>query len=203
MKNLSRIIIAILSIAIAGYAFQFLDFKVKGILFDKGELTQSLPYLLTFYTHTTLGGLALVLGSFQFFPKLRNKYLKIHRLLGKTYVAACLLSGTAGFLIAFFANGGWSNKLGFSLLAIAWLFTTWQAYAFIRKGEVELHRKWMVRSFAVTLAAVTLRLYLPLLIMSGLSFPQAYAVVSWMCWIPNLLVAEWLLHREAAQLTTG
>lgn len=193
----------ILSIAIAGYAFKFLNFKIEGILSDKGELTRSLPYLIAFYTHTTLGGVALAIGSFQFFPRLRNRYLRAHRTIGKLYVVCCLLSGAAGLIIAQFAGGGWSNTLGFSLLAIAWLFTTYQAYAFIRKGAVEQHRKWMIRSFALTLAAVALRLYLPLLMLSGLSFPQAYALVSWLCWIPNLLVAEWLVRKNSSQLATN
>ena len=49
------------------------------------------------------------------------------------------------------------------------------------------------RNYALTLAAVTLRIELPLLQMAGgMTFDQAYATIAWMCWIPNLVLAEWL-----------
>lgn len=45
-------------------------------------------------------------------------------------------------------------------------------------------------------AAVTLRLYLPLLFLAGLDFTEAYRIVSWVCWVPNLLVIEWWIRRQ-------
>jgi ABC-type spermidine/putrescine transport system permease subunit II len=58
------------------------------------------------------------------------------------------------------------------------------------------HRRWMIRSFALTFAAVTLRLYLPLGFLLPVSFDDAYRVISFLCWVPNLLAAEWLLRRR-------
>lgn len=203
MKIIGRILLVILSIGISFYAFGFLDFKVKGILLDKGSLVDSLPYLLAFYTHVSLGGIALIIGPFQFFPKWRRRRMSWHRNMGKLYVLSCLLGGVAGLSLAFFANGGIGNTFGFGLLALFWLWTTTQAYRYIRRGKVELHRYWMIRSFSLTLAAVTLRLYLPLLMSSGLEFESAYRLVSWLCWIPNLLVAEWMVRKMQSEVVAS
>ena len=60
------------------------------------------------------------------------------------------------------------------------------------------HRAWMVRAFALILAAVTLRLQLPGLfwIFSGDETP-VFAVVAWTAWVPNLVAAEWILRRRS------
>ena len=53
----------------------------------------------------------------------------------------------------------------------------------------------MIRSFALTFAAVMLRIYLPLAQVAGIPFDVSYPVISFLCWVPNLLVAELLLQR--------
>ena len=53
----------------------------------------------------------------------------------------------------------------------------------------------MIRSYAMILAAVTLRIELPLLAMWLQGFAPAYRIVAWSCWVPNLLVAEWIARR--------
>ena len=79
------------------------------------------------------------------------------------------------------------------MLAITWLITTAMAYLRVRQGDIVRHRMWMVRSYALTLAAVTLRIYLPITQIKGIPFESAYPVIAWMCWVPNLLLAEWLV----------
>ena len=53
----------------------------------------------------------------------------------------------------------------------------------------------MVRNFSLTFAAVTLRLYLPSTVVLGIAFENAYPFVAWLCWVPNLVVAEFLFKR--------
>jgi hypothetical protein len=72
-----------------------------------------------------------------------------------------------------------------------------QAYRAIRARQVQRHHVWMLRSFALTLAAVTLRIYLPISQLAGASFENAYAAIAWLCWVPNLLFAEYLAGRRA------
>jgi hypothetical protein len=53
----------------------------------------------------------------------------------------------------------------------------------------------MTRNYALAFAAVTLRLYVPLSIAAGGEFEQVYAPIAWLCWVPNLLAAEFLVRR--------
>lgn len=198
MKSLGRILMVLLSLSIGAYAFTFLDFKIKSILETKVELAQVLLYQVAFYSHVTGGGLALMTGAFQFFPKLRQKRITWHRFLGRIYVIACFWGGISGLAIAFYATGGTLAKFGFSNLAVLWLYTTAKAYKTIKKREIEAHREWMLRSFALTFAAVILRLQLPFYMSTlTMDFLPAYRLVSWSCWVPNLILVEWFIQRQA------
>lgn len=144
--------------------------------------------------HFSTGAIAIVAGAFQFSASLRRKRLSLHRLLGRFYVGSILISGIASFVLAINSVGGIYVQTGFGLMATFWLITTFRAYQLIRQGNVKGHENWMVRSYAVTLAGVTLRLWLGLSILLGAKFSEAYPILAWACWIPNLIVAEWYLR---------
>ena len=188
-----------LALAIGLYPIIYLivDMKSNGLLESIGqELLGSTLYNIGFYMHIYFGGLALLTGWSQFSKKWRNKYLKTHRTLGKIYVVSVLLSGISGFYIALYANGGLTAKLGFGILAILWLLSTVKAHLTIRNKKVTEHQKWMIRSYALCFAAVTLRIWLPLLPMIlQIDFDSAYIIISWLCWVPNLIFAEFLIRR--------
>lgn len=82
-------------------------------------------------------------------------------------------------------------------LALAWLASGAFAWLKIRRGEVEAHRRWMIRNFGLTLAAVSLRLWLPALVAGGVPMPVAYPLVAWLCWMPQAVWIEWRLARGA------
>ena len=110
---------------------------------------------------------------------------------------AVLLSGIAGLGIAFFATGGIIPALGFGGLAILWLYTTSNAYTSIKKIDIDAHQRWMIRSYALCFAAVTLRLYLPLFTgLMHMDFIPAYKIIAWLCWVPNILIAEIFIVRR-------
>ncbi|MEK8132166.1 DUF2306 domain-containing protein [Paenibacillus filicis] len=95
------------------------------------------------------------------------------------------------------ASGGWIARTGFLTMDIGWLATTWLGVLAILRGRVREHRGWMLRSYAFTLAAVTLRLYqFPLMLLFAGQFEPGYRVVAWLCWVPNLLIAEWVARRQ-------
>jgi uncharacterized membrane protein len=146
--------------------------------------------------HFMSGAIAIVFGALQFSTLIRRKYLYIHRLLGRFYVGAILFSGISAFVLAVNSVGGFYVQSGFGLMAIFWLTTTINAYRLILKGDVRSHENWMIRSYAVTLAGVTLRLYLGLSVVLGVKFVDAYPVLAWICWIPNLLIAELFLRQK-------
>lgn len=159
---------------------------------------------LVYMAHTTmllmhiLGAMAaIIMGPFQFLEGIRKgRWLKIHRWLGRVYLLGVLFGGFGGLYMARLAYGGLPAQLGFGALGLLWLFTGWMAYILIRNKEIERHREWMIRNYALTFAGVMLRLWLPLLTSAGLDFTIAYITVAWLCWIPNLFVAQWLIQRN-------
>lgn len=153
---------------------------------------------LAAFLHLGGAGLALAIGPFQFNTRLRTRFLEIHRWMGRTYVICVLLGGTAALALATISQAGLPAHVGFGLLAGLWLFATGMAYRYIRAGDQVSHRRWMIRSYALTFAAVTLRIYLPLSQVAGMQFDPAYQTISWLCWVPNLVVAEWLILRQRA-----
>jgi thiol-disulfide isomerase/thioredoxin len=64
------------------------------------------------------------------------------------------------------------------------------AVRFILRGDAIRHRRWMIRSFALTSAAIALRMYLPLSFALHVPFSIGYPAIAWLCWIPNALAAE-------------
>jgi hypothetical protein len=118
--------------------------------------------------------------------------------MGRIYLLAVLVGSIAGLYMAATAFGGLPTRIGFGMLGTLWLTSAAMAYLRIRQGNVRVHRQWMIRNYALTFAAVMLRVWLPLLVALGYKFPQAYATVAWLCWIPNLLVAELIIRNGKA-----
>lgn len=169
---------------------------VRGLFRTKPEaLLESVWYIPLFMVHISFGAIAIVAGSTQFFKKLRLNYLIWHRNLGKLYVAAVLPSGLAGLIVGFYATGAWYSKAGFMSLAIGWLYTTSIAYTSVRRGEIQQHRIWMMRSYAFCFAFVTFRIYLGIFTAIGLSFNDFYSYLSFLCWVPNILFIEWRIRQ--------
>jgi uncharacterized membrane protein len=197
----SKVLIAVflfftISIGLYPLVYFLLDMS-GGLMSSKSAqvLSNSL-WQLGFYTHIAFGGIAMLSGCTQFLPGLRQKRLRLHRSLGKLYVFAVLLSGSAGLGIAFAASTGLVAQLGFGTMACLWLYTTLQAYFSIKRKEITRHEQWMIRSYALCFAAVTLRLWLPLFLGGfRMSFDVAYPIIAWLCWVPNLLVAELIIRR--------
>lgn len=198
MKKASWIIIGILSTCIGLYPIiYFLIDRKFGLLASKSDaLLSDNLWNIAFYGHITLGGLALLIGWLQFNHKLRNKKIRLHRRIGKTYVTAVLISGICGLYIAFYATGGIISILGFFTLGIIWLSTTVFSFKAIRNGNVVLHEKLMIYSYAACFAAVTLRVWLPVLTSLLDGFTPAYRIVAWLCWVPNIIVAYCLARKK-------
>jgi len=139
---------------------------------------------------------ALLVGALQFLPRFRARGARTHRWVGRLYAAGCLAGGVSGLVLAVGTSAGPLAGWGFGLLAVCWLATTAQGWRFARSRRFEDHRRWMIRSFALTFAAVTLRIYMPLAPLLGLDPLKAYVAIAWLCWVPNLLAAElWLRGR--------
>jgi uncharacterized membrane protein len=192
------------AISIGLYPLVYFLFDMSnGLMGSKSaQLLGNRLWQVGFYTHITLGGLALLSGCTQFLSGLREKRLSLHRNLGKVYVAAVMLSGVAGLGIAFAASAGVIAQMGFATLGFLWLYTTARAFLAIKKRDIAEHQNWMTRSYALCFGAVTLRLWMPLFLGAlGMSFDFAYPIIAWISWVPNLLVAEWIIRKAKPHLT--
>lgn len=184
MSPLARAFFILFAIGVGVYpAFYFLLDMSGGLLSSKpAEVLESSFWRTAFYAHISFGGMALLTGWSQFSRKFRSKHLSFHKMLGKVYLISVMISGFCGLFIAFFATGGIASVLGFGGLALAWLLTSSAAYRQIRMRNIDAHQQWMIRSYAMTFAAVTLRIWLPLFQIAGIDFMIAYPIIAWLCW---------------------
>lgn len=198
LKKIGWFVFALLCILISLYpAFYFVYGDNFALLTSKTpEQLANLVWKAAFYTHITFGGIALMVGWAQFSNKWRMNQPVLHRNIGKVYLVAVLFSATAGIFIGKDATGGIASQSGFVTLGLIWFTTTILAFIKIRQGNIMAHQKLMIFSYAACFAAVSLRLWLPLLIMLHKGeFEPAYRIVAWLCWVPNLVVAFWIVGR--------
>jgi uncharacterized membrane protein len=200
MRLASFVALAFLSLGVAAYAIAVYGFLPLGAVVHPEMRTTFEAHPTGIYAHIFASVVALGLGPFQFSERLRARRLALHRWSGRLYLGVgVLVGGLAGLFMAVNAFGGMAARLGFAGLALAWLYTGLRAYLAIRARDIVSHRRWMVRNFALTFAAVTLRLWLPASMASGMAFELAYPVIAWLCWVPNLLVAELLFNTRGKE----
>ncbi|MFE2724833.1 DUF2306 domain-containing protein [Kitasatospora sp. NPDC059327] len=157
-----------------------------------------LAHLAPLLLHIGGGVLALLLGPWQFLPRLRTRRPAVHRFVGRAYLVSAVVAGIGGLSLAPRALVAPIAPIGFALLAALLLGASAAAYATARRREFARHRIWATRSYALILAAVTLRLWLLGFEALGLSFDLAYGSAAWASWLINLLVAEFVIARPGA-----
>lgn len=191
-------LIAMTSLAMAGYAFSYLIFGDRMYPRELLESFRTRPWGI--YSHAFFGVLGIGLGPFQF----RRQTLRLkphrHRLLGKIYLISALMVGLSGIYMALYSYGGATTHLGFGFMGAGLLITTGVAYSRIRRRRIALHREWMIRSFSLMFSAVTFRIWLGSLSISFGEFDPAYLWASWISWLPNLVVAEWYIRYSRRSL---
>lgn len=117
--------------------------------------------------------------------------------MGYAYIInVVFITGPASFIMACYANGHLPSRLAFSILAILWIGTTAAAWYYIVKRNWVLHRDFMIRSYALTLSAVTLRAWKWVLVALFQPRPlDVYMLVAWLGFIPNLIIAEIIIRK--------
>ena len=196
-KPAGFIALLLLEIPLAINALSYGNFDSNyGFLRLKQRAIETGWYLPAYYAHVLVAGLILLIGIFQLHPAWGLRWRKLHRTMGKLYVGGILFfSAPGGLIMSLFINRGPLVLASFLVQCGLWFMSTFMAYYFIRQGDVQAHRQWMLRSYALTLAAITLRIYVFLGSWSfELGQPVAYAVIAWISWVPNLLLCEWYLR---------
>lgn len=155
-------------------------------------------------THMIVAPLALLLGPLQFLPKLRARFPRVHRYIGRSYVASCVIAGIGGLATATHASGGPVAGWGFGILAVLWIGTTLGGWWAAVRRRLPLHRLFMRLSYAMTFGAVTLRLQIPLGFMLGYaSYSEMSVWLAYTSWIPNVLAVAIYTALESGVLRHG
>lgn len=168
--------------------------RIKQWVFTSQNNTISSIWVIFFYVHVFTSIFSLLAGFTQFNKKFLNT--GIHRWFGKLYIFIVLFfASPSGLVIGIFANGGLISKTSFILLSLLWWRFTYKAFKYVRLKQYNLHSKFMFRSYALTLSAITLRLWKFIIVNYITELPpmELYQVVSWLAWIPNLIIAEILI----------
>jgi uncharacterized membrane protein len=157
------------------------------------------PFLIL---HVAGGVTALLVGPLQFVRWIRARLPAFHRAGGRIYVAACAIGAPAGFMVALGTTAGPVASVGFAIPAVLWPAFTWLGYRAAVERRFGDHREWMLRSYALTATAITLRLMIPAAAFLGLEFVPAYRVIAWLAWTTNLALFEYHIRRTRDSTAT-
>lgn len=153
---------------------------------------------VTAYLHI-LPGVAYLLGAlFQLSRRFREKHLRLHRRIGPFVLGAGLLSGVFALIFGVpHAFGGIGQALATVVFGVWFLAALCLAFAAIRSGNVRMHRRWMIRAFAIGLGVGSIRIWIGLIEASGtMSLEAAFAPAFWLGLGTHALAAElWLRWR--------
>jgi uncharacterized membrane protein len=188
----ARLTMLVLAVGIALFATSYLWLSADEFSFA-GQRDTYAAHLTPVRLHILSGIIALVAGALQMMPSLRAQ-AGLHRKLGLLYIGSVALSSIAGLEVAQHAYGGFSNTVAFTVLAGLWFSSTSCGWWQIKQGRIHQHKVWMIRSYALTFTAISLRAQLGLLQgFTPLSFADAYSIVPWLSWVGNLLFVEWFV----------
>ena len=196
LKYIPWSIMTLLAAFLFAITAEYLSFRPDiNFLLIKQDLIFDTIWRPTFYIHVMSGMLVILIGPFQFLPKLRQKYMNLHRQLGKIYVYSILLfAAPTGLIMAFYAEGGLWSSLAFVIMSLLWFYTTIMAVINVKNRDIIGHQKWMYRSYALSFAAVTLRLLVPLMsLYTPATDPFVIISTAWLSWMINLLFVELLI----------
>ena len=157
------------------------------------------PFRWWLLPHGIAGACAILLGPLQFSDRLRQRFTKLHRVVGRIYITGALVLAPLGAYIQYFneRNGGpRSFTIAAGVDAALLMVTTLIAFAFILNGKVQQHRQWMTRSFGTgPLIFLEVRVILGLTGV-GQYGPAAVETVVWICTASSIFVADIVLQVQ-------
>lgn len=170
------------------------------------------PHYPMLVVHVICGSVAILVCGFQVWPWFRRKHPGPHRRLGRWYVFAGVLpAGLTGLVIGATSPFGPVARVSNVMLAALWLITTLIGWRMARQRRFAEHRRWMIRSFALTLSIMLNRVLggVLLLVLSPqldttfhgdeTQLTQTIAGIgTWLGWTVSLLIAEAWLERGRA-----
>ncbi len=193
------LLLAFFTWLMASITMEYIPYNTDvGFLRIKQQYIDIDHWRIAFFIHVYASLWVLFAGFTQFSKRLQRNNPSLHRTLGYVYVVDVLLiTGPAGLIMGFYANGGLFSRIAFVLLAVLWIFFTAMALIKAKQKNFKAHRNYMIRSYALTLSALTLRAW-KYAITNTMTVPpmDVYRVVAWLGWLGNLIFAEYLIWRN-------
>jgi hypothetical protein len=160
--------------------------------------------------HVLFGSIAMIGALVQVWPWVRRRFPQVHRYAGRVYVFAGVIpSGLMALTIGAASPFGPATRASDVMLAVLWLGVTWAGWRAARERRFGDHRRWMVRSFALTMSIILNRLISPIAVIvlepqigstfggSEVAFMQSVAAIAaWVSWTVALIGAQLWLDRK-------
>lgn len=174
-----------------------------GFLLLKQAYVGNKVWKVAFYVHVFSAIFSLMAGFTQFAGELLKERPLVHRVVGRLYAwNIIVINFPAGMIMAYYANGLLPSRIAFTILDCLWCWFTWQGVAAAKRGDIAAHRRFMIRSYALTLSAITLRSWKEILSHSFDIDPLTlYMIDAWLGFVPNLLLAEGWIYFKIIPLT--
>jgi uncharacterized membrane protein len=189
---------ALLSGVIALMSLRGLAAPLDLVMPNMAHFLQDAPMAL--WGHVLGAPLVLALAPVQLSRSLRARWPLAHRISGRLYALGVLIAGLSALALVPTSIASPFARAGFTALALCWIAFTARGIWLARAGDYTAHRAWMLRSLALTFAAVTLRVIMVPLMASGWSVAQTYDVTAWGSWVPSLILVELYLRRRPPAL---
>jgi hypothetical protein len=147
-----------------------------------------------------LPGLVLALAiPLQLSVRIRQRYPRIHRWLGRVLLLVGLVVGMSAYGMMFTPVGGWLETSATSIYGTAFKAALGTAWWRIRRGDVIQHREWMLRAIGIVLGIATTRPVMAIFFATssntGLKPSQFFGIAMWIGFTSTVLAAEWYIRR--------
>ncbi|MFC4533305.1 DUF2306 domain-containing protein [Sphaerisporangium dianthi] len=151
--------------------------------------------------HMVCGTVAIVTACFQVWPWLRKKHPAVHRVSGRLYALGAVVGGIIGLILVPFAPP--VGQIGVAAATSLWIIFTVTAVVYARKRRFDLHRRFMLYSFAIIMnniwgvLIVNVLMRLPF----EVGFTYMLEAARWTGWVFNLILVQmWLYHTEGRKI---
>jgi uncharacterized membrane protein len=176
-------------------AYFVLAYVSRYLQWDEATYGSFWPRVEYFVPHVLGGLVAILAGPLQFWPRIRSRHPKIHRITGRVYLSAIVIGALGGMWLALTTAGPAPYAAGLFALALAWLLTSSMAFFAIKRRDFVQHKEWMIRSYVVTFSFVTYRVFGVMMGPLELgTFAEVNIVLAWASWALPLLVTESILQ---------
>jgi hypothetical protein len=170
-----------------------------------------------FYIHVYTGVFVMFAGFTQFSNYLLKHYKKLHRVAGRIYAFNVLfITGPTAIIMSFYASGGVIGIVAFVLLGILWWGFTAYAIILAKRKKIIAHKNFMMRSYALALSAISLRLFKVALVyltqwehnttnaffktlltpFANMGMATRYQIIAWAGWVVNLIIVEIIIFKN-------